>query len=189
MQYSDLIGSIVAGAWLVFIAVWLVSALFAKKYAKRAGGRFIAFRLIFAVLVILAIRYYGHNASFILWHIANPAVRWTGAALVILGVALAFWARYHLGRNWGQPMSVKEGAELVTSGPYAYIRNPIYSAIPVALIGSAMVYGLLFLFALVLYIAYFIPSVFVEEKIMLRLFPDKYPEYKARTKRLIPWVW
>ncbi|MBU6426680.1 isoprenylcysteine carboxylmethyltransferase family protein [Patescibacteria group bacterium] len=189
MQYSDIIGSIVSGAWLVFIAVWLVSAMFTKKYAKRSGGRFIVFRLIFAVLVIAILKYYGRNASFILLHIANPAVRWTGAVFVILGIVLAFWARYHLGRNWGQPMSVKEGADLVTTGPYAYIRNPIYAAILVALIGSAMVYGLLFLFALVLYIAYFIPSVFVEEKIMLRLFPDKYPEYKAGTKRLIPWIW
>ena len=86
-------------------------------------------------------------------------------------------------------MTEKAGAELVTTGPYAYIRNPIYTGILLAIIGSSLGLGLLWVVILIPYCAYLIPSVFVEEKIMLRLFPGAYPAYKARTKRLIPWVW
>jgi hypothetical protein len=56
----------------------------------------------------------------------SDTLSWTGVALCVLGFGLAISARWHLGRNWGMPMSRKEQPELVTSGPYAYIRHPIY---------------------------------------------------------------
>ena len=112
-----------------------------------------------------------------------------GTILVILGVGLCIWARFHLGRNWGLPMSEKEGAELVISGPYAYIRNPIYAGMLLNLIGSALALSTLWVLILVIYSGYFFCSVLGEEKIMARLFPDTYPSYKAQTKRLVPWVW
>ena len=52
--------------------------------------------------------------------------------LVALGLGLAIWARAHIGRNWGLPMSRKAYPELVTSGPYAVIRHPIYVGILLA---------------------------------------------------------
>jgi protein-S-isoprenylcysteine O-methyltransferase Ste14 len=47
---------------------------------------------------------------------------------------LAINARRHLGRNWGMPMSRKEQPELITSGPYALIRHPIYSGLMLAML-------------------------------------------------------
>ena len=63
---------------------------------------------------------------------------WTGVALCLLGFGLAINARRHLGRNWGTPMSRKEQPELVTSGPYALIRHPIYTGLILAMLGSAI---------------------------------------------------
>ena len=107
----------------------------------------------------------------------------------MLGITLAIWARRHLGRNWGMPMSLKEEPELVTSGPYKYIRNPIYSGMLLALLGTGLVLGLPWLVAFVACSIYFIYSSKVEEKIMAEQFPQTYPEYKKRTKMLIPFVW
>src|SRR5580658_9554231 len=54
-----------------------------------------------------------------------PALKVLGVVCTAAGVALAVWGREYLGRNWGMPLTVKENPELITSGPYAYARNPV----------------------------------------------------------------
>jgi protein-S-isoprenylcysteine O-methyltransferase Ste14 len=68
----------------------------------------------------------------------SPILGWTGVALCLLGLGLAISALRHLGRNWGLPMSRREQSELVTSGPYALIRHPIYTGLTLAMLGSAI---------------------------------------------------
>ena len=85
-------------------------------------------------------------------------------------------------------MSEKVDAELVTTGPYRYIRNPIYSGMILAAIGTAVAVSWYWLVAVVLMGAYFIYSATVEEHIMERLFPNDYPAYKRSTKMLIPFI-
>ncbi len=87
------------------------------------------------------------------------------------------------------PMSVQENAELATTGPYAYIRNPIYSGMLLAMLGSMLVAGLSWLIPFIFFAIYFIYSAKAEEKLMLAQFPDTYPAYKKRTKMLIPFVY
>jgi protein-S-isoprenylcysteine O-methyltransferase Ste14 len=117
----------------------------------------------------------------------SPALNILGLTLAAAGVALAIWARFYLGRNWGMPLSIKENPELVTTGPYAYIRNPIYTGILLALLGSSLIiwwWFVIFAWSAV----YFVYASRGEEKIMLREFPDTYPAYKARTKMLVPFI-
>ena len=64
-----------------------------------------------------------------------------GVTLCAVGMAVLVWARQHLGRNWSQTVTVKEGHELVTSGPYHHIRHPMYAGGLVACVGSAIVCG------------------------------------------------
>ena len=115
-------------------------------------------------------------------------LQWVGVGLCLAGFGFAVWARVHIGRNWGMPMSLREGHELVTSGPYAYVRHPIYSGLMLAMIGSAFTVGLVLLLVLPLYFAYFLFSARSEEKTMLAQFPEAYPAYRRRTKMLIPFV-
>ena len=86
------------------------------------------------------------------------------------------------------PMSQKTDAELVTNGPYRFIRNPIYSGIILAMIGTTIAVSLYWLIAAVLAGAYFIYSATVEARDMAARFPDTYPEYKRSTKMLIPFI-
>jgi protein-S-isoprenylcysteine O-methyltransferase Ste14 len=61
-----------------------------------------------------------------------------GALVFACGIALAVWARLHLGRNWGMPMTQRAEPELVTSGPYRFVRHPIYTGLLTALLGTVV---------------------------------------------------
>jgi protein-S-isoprenylcysteine O-methyltransferase Ste14 len=106
--------------------------------------------------------------------------------LCVLGFGLGVYARWHLGRNWGMPMSRKEQPELVTSGPYAFIRHLIYTGLILAMLGSAIGVNIFWAVLLVPVGAYFIYSARQEESAMLQLFPEQYAAYMARTGMLAP---
>ena len=56
-------------------------------------------------------------------------------------MAIAFWARWHLGANWSGVVTLKEGHELIRTGPYRNIRHPIYTGILLALFGTVVATG------------------------------------------------
>jgi protein-S-isoprenylcysteine O-methyltransferase Ste14 len=177
---------VIYGLWIVFWLAWLVAGLTAKRAAQSRMGQFVGLRIAGFVIVYLLIRFgilKGHRAV-----VSSPVLQGIGIALFLTGLGLAVWARVHLGRNWGTPMSEKVDAELVTSGPYQYIRNPIYSGIILASIGTMVAISWYWLVIVALTGTYFIYSAIVEERTMQRLFPSTYPEYKRSTKRLIPFI-
>jgi protein-S-isoprenylcysteine O-methyltransferase Ste14 len=108
--------------------------------------------------------------------------------LFALGLGFAVWARLHIGRNWGTPMTQKVDPQLVTSGPYHLVRHPIYSGILTAGVGTAIALSWLWLIAVGLVGAYFIYSATVEERYMAEQFPNAYPAYKTSTKMLVPFI-
>lgn len=169
--------------WVAFWIGWLAAATTAKR--NRVHNPYhVGVRVGIIVAVILAravIHPHGLVIHSLVLHLA-------GSALLVSGLGLAIWARVDLGGNWGMPMTEKEGAELVTTGPYARVRNPIYSGILLAGVGTALALDLLVLIVVVVVGAYFVYSARVEEGIMARLFPDAYPAYRDRTKMLIPYV-
>ncbi len=178
--------------WIVFLAYWWISALGAKKNVRGSSWRQgVEFRAALTVAIILLLQLNGVR-SFIR-HIEvipqNPVVNVLGIVLCVAGIALAVWARWHLGRNWGMPMSLKEGHELVTTGPYRMVRHPIYTGFILAMLGSALVAGPFWLFAAVVSFLYFAYSASVEERLMMKQFPHQYPSYRKRTKMLIPFLW
>jgi len=177
---------VIYGLWAVFWVVWLAAALTAKRAARSRMRQFAGLRIALFVIVILVSRsgaFKGHHAI-----VSNPTLQGIGTGLFVIGLGLALWARVYLGRNWGTPMSEKVDAELVTTGPYRYIRNPIYSGLILAAIGTAIAVSWYWLVAVVFMSAYFIYSATVEEHIMERLFPIDYPAYKRSTKMLVPYI-
>jgi protein-S-isoprenylcysteine O-methyltransferase Ste14 len=118
----------------------------------------------------------------------QPAVEAVGTVLFLCGLGLAVWARVHIGRNWGMPMTRMDEPELVTSGPYRLVRHPIYSGILLALLGTALALNLYWLIALGVLGAYFLYSARVEEKLLTASFPTAYPGYRAKSKMLIPFL-
>lgn len=188
-------GLLVRLLWLAFVLCWLILALFNKRTSTRtpwfAGGRL---RLAIVIALLIVVRFRRHAIAGLAAAVRqlplHPGItlQWLGVGLCVAGIAFAVWARIYIGRNWGMPMSLREGHELVTSGPYAYVRHPIYCGLMLAMIGSALCLSLLWLCGLPLYFAYFLYAARSEEKTLLAQFPDTYPAYRRRTKRLIPYV-
>ena len=113
-----------------------------------------------------------------------------GSVLCILGVALAIWARHTIGTNWSGIITLKEGHALVQTGPYVIVRHPIYSGLILAMLGSAIVLGeLRGLLSVGLMPLSFTRKMNDEERLMKTQFPKEYPEYQARVKRLIPFLY
>jgi len=177
---------VIYGLWVLFWLTWLAAALTAKRAAQSRLRQFVGLRVGLFVILVLVGRsgvFKGHHAI-----VNNPSLQGIGMALFLTGLGLALWARVYLGRNWGTPMSEKVDAELVTTGPYRYIRNPIYSGIILAAIGTAVAVSWYWLVAVVFMGTYFSYSATVEARTMERLFPNDYPPYKHATKMVIPLV-
>ena len=120
---------------------------------------------------------------------SNPWRQGTGLALWAAGLALAVWARIHIGRNWGMPMTRREQPELVTTGPYRTVRHPIYTGILLAAGGTALATTAFGLIAVVLVAGYFAFSAVREERYLASVFPETYPAYQHSSKRLVPFIW
>jgi protein-S-isoprenylcysteine O-methyltransferase Ste14 len=183
MKAIDLI---IGVGWVVFWAYWLVMAFTAKagrsRWSRFAGIR-VGFILVFLLLLRLRV-VKGYQVA----PTDNPWLLGIGLVIFVLGLALAVWARVYLGRNWGMPMSQKADPELVTTGPYARVRHPIYSGILLGMAGTAIAVSPDLLIAVVIIGGFFLYSATVEERNMTKLFPAAYPPYKHATKMLIPYV-
>ncbi|MGH8150178.1 MAG: methyltransferase family protein [Steroidobacteraceae bacterium] len=183
----------VTACWIVLCLYWLIAARSAKK-AVRTGprwtGPWLRFALVVAVIVIVDVSFGTQRfaAARRIVLVRSPSLAVPGALLALAGVALAIWARVSIGRNWGMPMSLREGHELVTAGPYARLRHPIYSGILLTMLGSALAQGTGWLMALIIYGAYFVWSARIEERDMTGRFPTVYPAYRERTWMLVPFV-
>lgn len=181
-------GRVVSFSWLAFVAIWFLAALVAKPGARQQASPARALmRMLLVVLAALGVRY-GNLFPQVTFGGHREALALAGAVLCVLGLLFATWARFTMGSSWGMPMTVGEATQLVTKGPYAFVRHPIYTGVAAMLIGSALVIVPAVLGAAVL-IPYFVMSAFREERDMLRLFPNVYPGYMQRTKRLVPFVW
>jgi protein-S-isoprenylcysteine O-methyltransferase Ste14 len=172
---------IIAACWLAFAVYWVISAVGVKRnVGMRRWGWEVWLRAVIIVVAIFIVRIPAlrHVLLQLQRDVAGGgmAVGLAGAALCVLGVGFAIWARSYLGRNWGMPMSRKEDAELITGGPYAYVRHPIY---------GGMVFWLL---PLVLCLGYFVYSARNEEKLMREQFPEQYPAYMQRTRMFVPFI-
>src|SRR4030095_11162953 len=112
-----------------------------------------------------------------------------GVVIALSGLLFTVWARVHLGRNWSGTVTIKEGHELITTGPYRFVRHPIYTGLLLAFIGQAIAGGQwrgVFAVALALYA--FWRKLRIEERWMREHFGSAYDAYSQRVAALIPFV-
>jgi protein-S-isoprenylcysteine O-methyltransferase Ste14 len=183
--------NIIRGCWLVFVAVWMLSAVSTKRTVYRESG---AQRLRYWILLVIAcfLQFYGRRLPYplnmrILPQVASTA--WAAAAVCAIGLAFAVWARVTLGRNWSGVVTLKEGHELVERGPYRFVRHPIYTGILTMFFATALSQGHLsgVVGALLMFASFWI-KLGDEEKLMLQQFSERYRAYQQRVKRIIPFV-
>ncbi len=169
-------------AWVVFWIYWLASAA-NSKVSVGGGWRTRLTGVSVIAVIVIADAFRGGGLA-----VHSVILGAIGAVLFVCGIALAVWARLHLGSNWGMPMTQRVEPELVTSGPYRFVRHPIYSGLLAAMLGTALVNNLLGLIVVAVLVAYFYYCGTVEERNLVSAFPAAYPEYRSRTKMLIPFL-
>jgi len=201
---------IILACWAIYLLVWGVSALNVKRDIPARHGniwqQFWLLRIIIVVLVLIfvAVRIATGTAHFTNFGLIftyfglvfsrgllppSTLLDWAAAALSVIGLGIAIWARVYLGRNWSPRPAAKEQHELVTTGPYAYVRHPIYTGLILMALGAALTGRIWGIGIFIVASLFLVSRIGPEEQIMLDLFPAAYPLYQRRTKRLIPWVW
>jgi protein-S-isoprenylcysteine O-methyltransferase Ste14 len=107
----------------------------------------------------------------------------------VIGLGFSALARAWLGRNWSAEVTVKDGHELVRSGPYALVRHPIYAGMLLALAGTALMVGKWrALIGLALVVVALLRKLTVEERFMTEQFGEVYAHYRAEVSALIPFL-
>ncbi len=121
--------------------------------------------------------------------LAEPRT-WLTAAAMGAAAGMFFWAARTMGANWSIMARMRPGHELVTSGPFAYLRHPIYLAMLLFLLGVAAATG--HERALWLAVPVFVLGTLIrtrrEEALLRAQFGAAYADYSARVKRFIPGV-
>jgi protein-S-isoprenylcysteine O-methyltransferase Ste14 len=177
--------------WIAFLLYWQIKAVKTKttQRLEPAGGRILRSVVFLIVIVLLST---GLIPLPWLYRQLWPAgiwPFWIGAAITVGGLLFAVWARRHLGRNWSRSVTIKEDHELITSGPYALVRHPIYTGILTGFLGTGIalsqvrgVIGFVLIF-LVLW-----AKLRTEEEWMRSQFGETYATYAHRTAALVPYL-
>jgi protein-S-isoprenylcysteine O-methyltransferase Ste14 len=177
--------------WLVWLACWIVAARNVKPTRRREP---LVSRLTTIVLTALAAVLLALRGQKLTWLHARflpqtMIAYWLGLLMVVLGLALAVWARAHLGRNWSGTVTVKEDHELIRTGPYGIVRHPIYTGLLFAVLGTAVAFGeWRGLLAFGLLTLAFLFKLRREERFMSESFPNEYAIYRAEVPALIPFI-
>jgi protein-S-isoprenylcysteine O-methyltransferase Ste14 len=118
----------------------------------------------------------------------SAGVRATGVALFVAGLIATLYAQIAMGESWRIGVDEEERTDLVTSGPFATVRNPIFAAMLPTSIGLAMVVPNAVAIAgvVALFLALEIQVRLVEEPYLLRAHGAAYGEYAARVGRFVP---
>ena len=175
--------------WILFGVYWLVSAFKRKRTKQRENwGQRLRYTLPLLVTFYLLSRPAAHYGWLGVRFVpASDAVGWAGVVLTAAGVAIAFWARWHLGTNWSGVVTLKEGHELIRTGPYRTIRHPIYTGILLALLGTAVnlgeVRGLLAL--AIAWLSFYIKAR-REESFLTQEFGPGFAEHRRHTGMFLP---
>jgi protein-S-isoprenylcysteine O-methyltransferase Ste14 len=177
--------------WIAFLLYWQVKAANTKttQRLEPAASRILRVLVFVIVIVLLSTTRIPLPWLYLqLWPLGLWPF-WIGAAITVGGLLFAVWAREHLGRNWSRSVTIKQDHELITSGPYAVVRHPIYTGslagflgmgIAISQVRGVIVFVLIFLV--------FWAKLRMEEEWMRFQFEETYATYAHQTAALVPFL-
>ncbi len=183
--------TVVAALWLGWSATWAAAAIAVKPTVRREPmlSRVLHLAPLALAVALLVPWGQGLDALRIRFVPPSPAIEWSGATIVAAGLAFTVWARVHLGSNWSGIVTLKRNHSLVTTGPYAVVRHPIYTGLVLAFVGTALAVGeARGLLAVALGVASLWRKLRIEERWMVGQFGDAYERYRSRVRALVPFV-
>jgi protein-S-isoprenylcysteine O-methyltransferase Ste14 len=136
--------AIAAACWFLFFAYWLYAAIRKRKAAKRRDsaigrmGQLLPMAAAYILMFSDAAHWGWLGMRFLPRSVELEVV---GAVLTAAGLGMAIWARRYLGANWSAQVSIRADHELIRTGPYRWIRHPIYTGMLIGLAGTELVLG------------------------------------------------
>ncbi len=179
-------------AWYAFGAYWLFTWLRVKrtKVRERSFDRIITVAVVVIAYLLLFEKWAAVGVLGDRFVPNEVWIGWLGIALSFAGAAIAIWARYTLGQFWSARVTLKEGHELIRTGPYAFVRHPIYTGMLTACVGTTLVAGeWRGILACLLLLAAHSRKAMREEKLLTGEFGDQYQSYRRQTGFLFPRFW
>jgi protein-S-isoprenylcysteine O-methyltransferase Ste14 len=179
--------------WIIFFLYWRIRA-FNTKTTQRIEP--LASRILRIFICLIAVALLIITPKYVplpwLYHQLWPTGLlpfWLGAAITIAGLLFAVWARQYLGRNWSSSVTIKQGHELITTGPYAVVRHPIYTGILTGFLGVAIAMSQVrgFIVPALFFLAFWL-KLRREEQFMRSQFGDVYTAYAHHTSALVPYL-
>jgi protein-S-isoprenylcysteine O-methyltransferase Ste14 len=161
-----------------------------EKAAAREGGRgVLIFRIIvFFALIVFLVMYFLSAAWIDSFSFSLPAwLRWLGFGIGVIAVIFWTWTQIHLDTQWSAQLQLTKEHRLITTGPYARIRHPLYAGVFGWCISLTLLTANWIFFAFcALSFAGLIWRVPKEEQMMIEAFGEEYKTYMQRTGRFFP---
>ncbi len=182
---------------LAFILTVFTLSGYFRRRADRQGGvmrtaegrRAVTFVRLYGLLAILPLLGYLINPDWVAWaRLTLPDwVRWLGVVLMAALVPLVYWVLVSIGNNISPTQATRQGHQLVTHGPYRFVRHPLYSTGATALLALFLVTGLWWIaVAMLPAIVFLVWRTPHEEARLIETFGESYRAYARRTGRFVP---
>lgn len=159
---------------------------------RREPASLIAARILIAFPLLLSFVAFLIEPHWLDWsRVPLPRfARWIGAATGIAAAPAVFWVMTTIGRNISETVLTKKDHELVTHGPYRWVRHPLYATGILLLVGASLMMANGFLIVLTVLAGMMIRLVVIpkEEAALIAKFGDRYAAYRLRTGAMLPLI-
>jgi protein-S-isoprenylcysteine O-methyltransferase Ste14 len=177
--------------WIVWLMSWAAASFWSDRAQKRAATlETWIYRAAMVAGGILLVPWTGQwLKEKPIWEVGDAGL-YVLAAVMLVGLSLTWWARIYLGRLWSSVITRKEDHKIIDTGPYAFVRHPIYCGLIIALLATAAAQGkAAALLGSALVILGVLQKAWTEERfLMTELGPEIYGAYCRRVPMLIPFV-
>jgi protein-S-isoprenylcysteine O-methyltransferase Ste14 len=177
--------------WILFLLYWQIKAAKTKttQRLEPAASRILRVFIFLIAIVLLSIPRLPLPLLYLQLWPAGLWPFWLGAAINIAGLLFAVWARAYLGTNWSRSVTIKQDHELITTGPYAAVRHPIYTGILAGFLGMAIAISQVrgFIVFVLIFVAFWM-KLRMEEQWMRSQFGETYATYAHQTAALVPYL-
>ena len=177
-------------AWLAWGGYWMAAARFVQR-SQSSESVLMRMTHLLPLAAGFFLIFHGGDYSVIYGRLVRSDwIALLGTLVTIGGLLFAVWGRVHLGRYWSGIITLKEGHKLIRTGPYRFVRHPLYTGFLSAVLGSALV---MFTgdacagFAVIL-VAYIV-KIRREETVLTGAFGDEYRQYRREVSALVPGVY
>jgi protein-S-isoprenylcysteine O-methyltransferase Ste14 len=180
-----------AGIWIGWLISWSAAAFWSGRIEKRlVTWNVLVYRVLIIAGVVLSLPWAAHRlGAKRIWHVGYTSA-YLLAGSTLAGLLFAWWARIHLGRLWSSGITRKKGHRVVDTGPYAFVRHPIYAGLLASALATTVAQATATGMAgwTLIALGLWMKARAEEQFLAAELEPEAYASYRLRVPMLVPFV-